>query len=96
MAAPNLSAIPSNNLKLSPFCIPLPPEITIFAAVSSGLSDSDNSCLTKLTLPSKVSEESITSTVFSDSFLHGSKQVPLTVITLILSFDFSLHTAFPA
>ena len=33
----------SSNVKLSPDCIPLPPEIIILADVNSGLSDSVNS-----------------------------------------------------
>ena len=41
IAAPSLSAMPSSSLKFSPFCIPLPPDMTILALVSSGLSDFD-------------------------------------------------------
>ena len=35
--------MPSNSLKFSPDPMPRPPEITILAAVSSGLSDLDSS-----------------------------------------------------
>lgn len=44
-AALSLSAKVYNNLKFSPDFIPLPPDITTFADVNSGLSDLDNSCL---------------------------------------------------
>ena len=37
---------PLKSLKFSPDCIPRPPDITIFAAVSSGRSDFDTSSLT--------------------------------------------------
>ena len=85
IAAPNLSAIPSRREKFSPFCIPLPPEITISAEVNSGLSDSATSSLTKEETPRSVVSEIVSTEAVPPSLSEESKLVVLTVITFIES-----------
>ena len=50
MAALSFVAIPSRSLKLSEFCIPLPPDTTISADINSGRSDTVSSFLTNVGL----------------------------------------------
>ena len=96
IAAPSLSAIPLRRLKLSPFCIPLPPEITTSAAVNSGLSDSAISSLTKEETPAFVSF----SIEFTDALppldSQASNPVVLTVIALIESVLCTVAMQLPA
>ena len=68
------------NLKLSPLCIPLPPDTTILAVPSSGLSDLISSLLINL-----VSENSSPASAFSigaepPELSQGSNEVGLIVI----------------
>ena len=81
IAAPSLSAIPFKRLKLSPFCIPLPPEITTSAAVNSGLSDSAISSLTNKETPASVLFSTLEISALPPEDEHASKPVVLTVIT---------------
>ena len=96
MAAPSLSAIPSSNLKFSPFCIPRPPEITISAEVNSGLSDLANSSLTKLEMPRLESSSKISLVADPPWSSQSSNPVALTVITFIASELLTVAIQFPA
>ena len=81
---------------MSPDCIPLPPDITIFAEVNSGLSLFANSSETN-SLIFADETASIDSTGTSElSDVTGSKAVDLTVINLTESFDFTVAMQLPA
>ena len=95
IAAPNLSAIPCNKLKFSPFCIPRPPEITTVAAVNSGRSDLVCSSLTKLL--SAESDTVLTAVIGALACsVCKSKLLARTVITFLLSSDLTVAIALPA
>ena len=85
IAAPSLSAISVINLKLSPLCIPLPPDTTILAVPSSGRSDLISSLLINF-----VFENSSLASTFSIGadppvLSHGSKEVGLIVTHFLAS-----------
>jgi hypothetical protein len=83
-------------LKFSPFCIPLPPEITILAVPSSGLSDLTSSFFRNL-----VFENSSPASIFSigaepPELSQGSNEVGLIVTHFLLSLLLTVAKAFPA
>ena len=96
MAAPSLSAIPSSNLKFSPFCIPRPPEITISAEVNSGRSDLANSSLTKLEISRLESSSKFSFEADPPWSSQSSNPVVLTVTTFIASELLTVAMQLPA
>ena len=91
-----MSAISFINLKFSPLSNPLPPETTIRAVPSSGLSDLVSSLLINFEVLG-ISTASIFSTgAEPPDFSAASKEVGLIVIHLFLSLLFTVAKAFPA
>ena len=88
--------MPFSRLKLSPFCIPLPPEITTSAAVNSGRSDSAISSFIKDETPRSVSLSSSSTLALPPDDSQASNPVVLTVITLIESLLLTVAIQFPA
>ena len=76
--------------------MPLPPDITIFADVNSGLSELDNSDLRNF--DKSVSPDPLIDLISAlpPVFSEASKAVDLTVIIFILSLDLTVDKAFPA
>ncbi|MDT4859047.1 hypothetical protein FQZ97_935410 [compost metagenome] len=95
-AAPSLSAREYSSLKLSPFCMPRPPETTILAAVSSGRSDLASSSPTKADLPASLTVPTASTAAEPPSALTASKPVPRTVITFTAAEDCTVAMALPA
>ena len=96
IAAFNLSAISLINLKLSALCNPLPPDITILAVLSSGLSDLDSSRSINSVLFSDESKFIASTTPEPPSLAITSNEVGRIVITFLLSFYLTVASAFPA
>ena len=82
-AALSLSAKSYNNLKLSEFSSPLPPDTTTRALPNSGLSLFDTSLLTNVVLTSESMKEIFSTAASPPVSSHFSKEVGLTVIKLI-------------
>ena len=85
IAAFNLSAIEVINLKLSPLCIPLPPDTTILAVPSSGLSDLISSLLTNFVNENSSPASAVSIGAEPPELSHGSKEVGLIVIHFFAS-----------
>ena len=96
IAAPNLSAIPFKRLKLSPFCIPLPPEITTSAAVNSGLSDTAISSFIKDEIARSLSKSTTSIGLDPPEASQASNPVVLTVITFTESVLWTVAIQLPA
>ena len=77
-------------------CIPLPPEITIPAEVSSGLSEPDCSDDTNSDKPILPVPLTLIISAAPPDFSAASKAVERTVINLIGSDDLTVARAFPA
>ena len=95
-AAFNLSAIALINLKLSPLPRPLPPEITILAFPSSGLSDFVSSLLTNFDKFGMSMLSTFSISADPPVVVAGSKDVGLIVIHFFESLLFTVANAFPA
>ncbi len=91
-----MSAIFSSISKLSPDCMPRPPEITIFAVVSSGRSDSVSFCSLNVTRPASPVPSTSSTSASPPSSDTASKAVPRTVMSLMLSDDCTVASALPA
>ena len=96
IAAFNLSATEVINLKLSPLCIPLPPETTTLAVPSSGLSDLISSLFTNFVLLNSSLGSAFSIGADPPELSHGSKEVGLIVIHFFGSLLFTVANAFPA
>ena len=82
--------------KLSPDCMPRPPEMMIRALVSSGRSDFDNSARTNSLIPAAPGPSTVSIGAEPPLASAGAKAVPRTVMTLIASFDCTVASALPA
>ena len=96
IAAPSLSATSVINLKLSPLCIPLPPETTILAVPSSGLSDLISSLLINYVFLKSSPASPFSIVAVPPELSQGSKDVGLIVTHFLASFVFTVAKAFPA
>ncbi|MDT4888972.1 hypothetical protein FQZ97_1256120 [compost metagenome] len=83
-------------MKLSPFCMPRPPETTILAAVSSGRSDLASDSKTKAEVPASVTVPTASMAAEPPSAAAASKPVPRTVITFTAAEDCTVAMALPA
>ncbi|MNE93338.1 hypothetical protein D3C80_1911780 [compost metagenome] len=95
-AAPSLSATLYSSWKLSPFCMPRPPETMTFAAVSSGRSDLAISSPTKREIPASLTLAMVSMLAEPPSPATASKPVPRTVSTLTAALDCTVAMALPA
>ncbi|MNR05204.1 hypothetical protein D3C85_1212180 [compost metagenome] len=95
-AAPSLSASWYSSWKLSPFCMPRPPETTTLAAFSSGRSDLAISSPTKAEMPASAPAAIASMTALPPSPATASKPVLRTVITLTDALDCTVAMALPA
>ena len=84
------------NLKLSALCKPLPPDTTILAVLNSGLSDFDSSLSINSVWLSTNSEFIVSTIPDPPSLATTSNEVGLTVITFLVSEDFTVASALPA
>ena len=91
-----MSAISFINLKLSPLSKPLPPDTTILAVPSSGLSDFVSSLLINLEELGASTASIFSMTAEPPDFSTASKEVGLIVTHLFLSLLFTVAKAFPA
>ena len=96
IAAFNLSAIAVMSLKFSPLCIPLPPEITILAVPSSGLSDLISSFLTNFVFWDGSVFSPLTISADPPEVGAGSNDVGLMVTHFFLSVLLTVANALPA
>ena len=96
IAALSLSAISLINLKFSPFCIPLPPEITILAVPSSGLSDLTSSFFRNLVDELASAGSDFVISADPPLLSAGSNDVGLIVTHFFLSLLLTVAKAFPA
>ncbi len=83
-------------MKLSPFCIPRPPEITTRAAVSSGRSLRDSSAETKRELSGTSTAGAGSIGALPPSAGTGSKLAARTVMTFFASGLATVASALPA
>ena len=84
------------NLKFSPLCIPLPPDITTLAVPSSGLSDLISSLLINFIFEFASSASTLTISADPPDVGAGSKEVGLIVMHFFLSLLFTVANALPA
>ena len=96
MAAFNLSATAVINLKFSPLCRPLPPEITILAVPNSGLSDFISSFFRNFVKLTSSSLFPFIISAFPPVTGAGSNDVGLIVMHFFLSFVLTVANALPA